>query len=265
MSRLRSWLAATTLSHVAAALPAPAPTTPLSFEVASIKPDASGAGFSGSCHGIDSKFTAAQLTSPPPLGRCVIRSARLGHLIFIAYGLASLELLKSDSNWIDRGSERFDIEAEADDPAKTTEKQLLEMLQTLLVDRFKLRFHREAEKVSGLALEVAKNGPKALHAAALSDAPDMGSDRRPPGEPTVIKAHAYSMPRFAQFLWLVEQMPVIDQTGLRGSYDFMLTWDDGSGPSLFTALTQQLGLRLKPGKVTVSAFVVDSAQRPAKN
>jgi len=148
---------------------------------------------------------------------------------------------------------------------KTTEKQLIEMLQTLLVDRFKLRFHREAEGVSGLALEVAKNGPKALHAAALSDAPDMGSDRRPPGELTVIKAHAYSMARFAQFLWLVEQRPVIDQTGLTGSYDFMLTWDDGFGPSLFTALTEQLGLRLKPGKVTVSAFVVDSAQRPTKN
>jgi len=129
MSSLSRPVAGTTLILLGTALSAPAQTTPLSFEVASIRPNASGNGFSGSCHGIDSKFTAAQNASPPPLGRCVIRSARLGHLIFIAYGLTSLQLLKSDSNWIDRGSERFDIEAEADDPAKTTEKQLFEMLR----------------------------------------------------------------------------------------------------------------------------------------
>jgi uncharacterized protein (TIGR03435 family) len=59
--------------------------------------------------------------------------------------------------------------------------------------------------------------------------------------------------------------PVTDQTGLTGVYDFKLSWDEDAGPSLSTALQEQLGLRLEPRKVPVSYFVFESAQRPLPN
>ena len=59
--------------------------------------------------------------------------------------------------------------------------------------------------------------------------------------------------------------PVIDKTSLTGIYDFKLSWDETAGPSIFTALQEQLGLRLEPQKVPVSFFVIESAQRPTAN
>jgi uncharacterized protein (TIGR03435 family) len=59
--------------------------------------------------------------------------------------------------------------------------------------------------------------------------------------------------------------PVMDETGLSGTYDFKLSWDETAGPSLFTAVQEQLGLRLNPRKVPVSFFMFDSAQRPTGN
>jgi len=59
--------------------------------------------------------------------------------------------------------------------------------------------------------------------------------------------------------------PVVDETGLKGTYDFKLSWDEANGPSLFTAVQEQLGLRLNPRKVPVSFFIFESAQRPTGN
>lgn len=56
--------------------------------------------------------------------------------------------------------------------------------------------------------------------------------------------------------------PVVDQTGLRGEYDFTLSWDETNGPVLTTALQEQLGLKLEPQKVPVPQFVIDSAEKP---
>ena len=69
----------------------------------------------------------------------------------------------------------------------------------------------------------------------------------------------------AQFLSTFGPGPVKDETGLPGEYDFKLNWDETNGPSLFTALQEQLGLRLESRKVPVSFFVIESAQRPKEN
>lgn len=73
------------------------------------------------------------------------------------------------------------------------------------------------------------------------------------------------MPQLAALLSQIGPGPMIDKTGLTGAYDFDLMWDESSGPSLFTALQEQLGLKLEPQKVPVSFFLFDSAQMPGEN
>jgi uncharacterized protein (TIGR03435 family) len=242
---------------------------PLAFEVASVKPSGSGKnGFTGGCHGIDSVYGPSQAASAPPLGRCVIHDARLSHLISIAFNLPSMAMLKDEKgpDWVGMGAERFDVEAKAEDPGKTTEAQLLQMLQALLIERFKLKFHREEKDMQGFALVVAKNGPKLEKAkddeveARLS-----GSTKVREGEPITLNGRKCSMEMLANLLSQRGEGPVVDKTGLTGAYNFKLWWDDSATPSLFTALTEQLGLRLEAQKVPVSFFVVESAQRPTAN
>jgi uncharacterized protein (TIGR03435 family) len=174
--------------------------------------------------------------------------------------------IKGAQDWVIAGSERFTIEAKAEDPAKATEQQLLAMLQNLLVDRFKLKFHQETKDMPGFALSVAKNGPKLKEATGDDVGISFGPTFKPaPGEPITLTARRYSIPMLTNLLSQIGPGPIVDQTGLTGVYDFKLAWDDKAGPSLFTALQEQLGLRLEAQKVPVSFFVIESAQRPAAN
>ena len=239
------------------------------FEVASVKPSKSGSGgVRGGCHGIDSIYRGpGELIDAAPLGRCVFTDARLSHLIGRAYDLRSMQLIKGGPDWVTTGDTRFNIEAEADDPTKATEAQLLQMLQALLEDRFKLKFHRETVDKPGFAMVVARNGPKLQAAKGDEITTSFGAGRvKPvPGQPTALTARKYTMPMLANMLSQIGPGPVSDQTGLNGAYDFQLTWDETAGPSLFTALREQLGLRLESRKVPVSLFVIDSAEKPIGN
>jgi uncharacterized protein (TIGR03435 family) len=248
-------------------------SAPQAFEVASVKPAGDGPnGFRGGCHGIDTVYTPTQQGEAPPLGRCVITDARLSHLISIAWGLASMQMLQAGPEWIARGMERFNVEAKAEDPAKTTGAQLLGMLQALLIERFQLKFHRESKDLPGFAVVVAKGGPKLQPSTSeetkVSFTGPEGRELLKPGggQPISMKARKYSV---AELVNLLSQIggrgPGIDKTGLTGSYDFTLSWDEDAGPSLSTALREQLGLRLEADKVPVSYFVVDSAARPSAN
>jgi uncharacterized protein (TIGR03435 family) len=221
------------------------------FEVASVKLGQPDAGFSGGCHGIDSRYAANQAASAPPLGRCVIRDARLGHLLFIAYRLNSMSLVKGGPDWVKTGDFRFNVEAKAEDPTKATEAELYQMLQTLLTERFSLKFHREIKELPGFALLVGKNGPK------LKDAQgdEVSAVRSPPkpssGLSNTLIARGQSMQMLADQLSIFGD-PVMDKTGLTGVYDFKLFWNEDEGPSLASALQQQLGLRYESQKVPVS-------------
>ncbi len=238
----------------------------LTFEVASVKRGRPDGGYSGGCHGIDSTYAASNAASAPPLSRCVINDARLSHLLGIAFGFRSLEFLKGGPDWAKSGDIRFNIEAKAEDP-KATEAQLLAMLQTLLIERFSLKFHRETVDVPGFALVVAKNGSKVRPAEDGGEPTIRFSPSSKPieGQPTVATARNYSMAMLAEMLTQIQPRPVNDETGLKGFYDFKLSWDDNAGPSLVTALQEQLGVRLEARKVPVSIFVIDSAQRPTEN
>jgi uncharacterized protein (TIGR03435 family) len=243
-------------------------TGSLSFEVASVKPSVSGFnGVRGGCHGIDSKYSPNEMASAPALGRCRITDGCLSHMIYIAYELRNIGLLQNAPDWVGRGCERFTIEAMAEDAANMTEQQLLGMLQSLLVERFKLRFHRESRDVPGVALTLAKSGPKLREAKGAEVVSSFGASFKPvPGQPITLTARKYSMQMLADLLSQIGQAgPVIDKTGMHGVYDLQLSWDEAAGPALVTALQEQLGLRFEPRKVPVSFFIFESAERPAAN
>ncbi len=241
------------------------------FEVASIKEAPIGPnGVRGGCRGNNSVYTPGQEATAPPLGRCVITDARLSHLIGIAYGVAMMNL-KTGPDWIQRGDQRFNVEAKTQDPSHTTEQQLLTMLQDLLVERFQLKFHYEPAETTGFALTVAKNGSK-LKASKSEDTavsfkgPNGEQLIKPaPGRPISMTARKYTIPMLINLLTGLGSGPGTDKTGLDGEYDFTLSWDDNAGPELSTALREQLGLRIESAKVPVSTFVVDSARTPTAN
>lgn len=238
---------------------------PLEFEVASVKANKSGTGVRGGCRGIDSKYTPGEVATAPPLGRCVITDGRLGHLAGIAWDLQSMSLIQGEPDWR-RGFDRFNIEAKADNPAGTTEAQLHAMLQALLIERFALKFHRETVMRSGFALVVEKSGPRFKPSHAPDLVMNFGDQGKPaPGRPGMLTARKYPMALLAEIVSGVVQRPVVDKTGLTGDFDFTLNWDEEQGPTIETALQEQLGLKLEPQKVPVKLFVIDSAQKPSPN
>jgi uncharacterized protein (TIGR03435 family) len=236
---------------------------PLRFEVASVKMGDGNGGVQGGCHGVDSRYSPKEGASAPPLGRCMISNGRLGHMINIAWDLRQMQLIEGAPDWVVGGSDRYTIEAKASDPAKTTEAQLLEMLQTLLVERFKLKFHRETSERAGFALVAGKNGAKLKIAKGDELVTNFGAQLKPaPGQPIDFTARKYSMARLANLLSQIGPGPVVDRTGLTGEYDFTLAWDEVNGPTLSAAVQEQLGLRLEAQKVPISMFVIDSAEKP---
>lgn len=152
--------------------------------------------------------------------------------------------------------ERYDIAAKF--PAGTPLDQVRAMLQNLLADRFKLRLHRESKEVAMYALVTAKNGPKLAESAAGTQGSIGMSQGHLSGKgvPVAALADRLSGPVFQL------GRPVVDRTGISGLYDFTLDWgSDDSTPSLFTALQEQLGLRLEAQKGSVEVLVVDSMER----
>ncbi len=245
----------------------------LKFEVASVKVANSGRnGVSGGCRGIDSVFSAEEEKRGgiPPLGRCVITDARLSHLIGIAYGV-SMQTLDTGPDWIQRGDLRFDVQAKAENPASATRQQLLAMLQNLLVERFQMKFHYVTKEEPGFALVVVKNGPK-LHTSTSEDekltflGPNGEELPKPMGNAVKVKAQKCSVSTLKDLVAFAGNIgPGVDKTGLTGVYDFTLSWNEEDGPSLVSALRDQLGLQVRPEKVPVARFVLDSAEKPTPN
>jgi uncharacterized protein (TIGR03435 family) len=271
--RVRLWLLACGV-FVCLAVPATAQVSAekdahLEFEVASVKPDKTNDGVLGACRGVDSSYTSLPPWAPdaaavaPPLGRCVITGARIGHLVSIAWGLP-MRLIEGEPNW-GEGSDRFSIEAKAEEPTKATVAQLLVMLQTLLIDRFQLRFHRQSVEQPGFALVVGKNGPKMKPAKGEDVVVSIGDHIKPAPDRGKLTAGKVSIARLVETLSFIRWSPVVDKTGLAGEYDFTLNWDEDEGPTLRTAVEEQLGLKLEPQKVPVSLFVIESAHKPSPN
>jgi len=187
----------------------------------------------------------------------------LKQIIRYAYGISETQIF-GGPKWMDEY--RFDIVGKAED--QTNRESLLAMLQPLLVERFHLTLHHETRTVAGYALEIAKSGIK----APVSDQTGGPSSNT---SQTSITARAFPMSTLAIRLALVVQRPVVDFTGEKRVFDINLKWSpdgmQGGGsastelPTLFTALEEQLGLKLEARKVPVDAIVVDAAELPGEN
>jgi uncharacterized protein (TIGR03435 family) len=132
-----------------------------------------------------------------------------------AFGIKPYQLIGPD--WID--TERFVIVAKASAPAP--QEKLMEMLRTLLAERFKLAFHRETKEIPVYALVVTKNGPK------LKEATDDGPSNADGGDNGELIFSRVTMDILAGVLAASVDRPVVDETGLKGKYNFALAWAEG--------------------------------------
>lgn len=211
--------------------------------------------------------------SPP--GRLTIRCYQLRRLLFTAYSVKLDTTIPGMPKWGDSAS--FDIEAKADEATTEAMKKLPEteqrnqtqlMLKTLLADRFKLTVHTETREGPVYNLVVAKSGFK-LKRTREGEEPG-GYYSWSSGRIRVRRGPIASL-----VYCLSEGLagrPVVDKTGLTGSYDIDFTWTpddqqgtDNAGPTLFTALEEQLGLKLVPSKGPVEIFVIDHVEQPSPN
>lgn len=253
------------------------------FEVATIKPgDPNARGFGGSCHGTDSGYSGLIPITPPPLGRCRFSQVTLKMLIQQAYdfrGPNADDMVLGAPGWIT--SERFTIETKAEKPTSVANMRV--MLRALLQDRFKLKAHKETRELPGFLLVTGRNGSKLSPAKGDEDKPGISGKGR--GHFTAANA---SMMQLVTVLAMHLTKPVLDQTGLTGTYNFSLTWTpdenaggfegmisrlplevqaripraDPNGPSIFTAVQEQLGLRLESRRVPTEVLIIDGAERP---
>lgn len=165
----------------------------------------------------------------------------------------------------------FDIDAKSDTAADAAQKALdpepakqrkREMLQSLLRERFHLAAHMETRDLPVYELVVAKGGPH------LTPSKSDGRYYNTPA--TAITGTGYTTTTLAQDLARPTGRVVLDKTGLDGRYDIDLHWanaDDpaSTGPSLFTALEEQLGLKLQPAHAPVQVLVIDHVEAPGEN
>jgi uncharacterized protein (TIGR03435 family) len=166
-------------------------------------------------------------------------------------------------------TDRYYIQAKVDPSdvgryQKLTSAEKALMLQKLLADRFKLKLHQAPKEQSGYDLVVAKGGPK-LKPSESGPGVTLLNDHE-------MKARGYSVTQLAVPLSQIIGRTVQDKTGLQGNYEFVLTWTPqtagdtaDAGPSIFSALEEQLGLRLVPAKHQVMVLVVDQVERPSTN
>jgi uncharacterized protein (TIGR03435 family) len=220
-----------------------------SFEAASIKPTQM-AGQGVHTHGTPGMLQMTNVT----LQDCIRR----------AYGVTDSQI--SGGKWL--GPDHYDIVAKMPPGGAGDQREaMLQALQTLLAERFKLAIHKATKEQPVYLLVVAKNGPK-IHAVESHDG---GVD----SHSGYMSAEAITMVRLATFLSTEQaqlEHTVVDRTGLSGNYTFKLEWTpedkqstDAPGTSLLAALQEQLGLKLEAGKAPIEILVVDHAEKPSEN
>jgi bla regulator protein blaR1 len=255
---------------VAWAQPAP---KPLEFEVAAIKPADPDAHNSSI---MTDKTGGLNVTNVP-----------LRNLITMAYGIRDFQL-SGGPGWV--GTERYDIIAKpervenATEPAefrdmmedqrKVRDEQWKERVRALLSGRFGLVVHKETKEQPIYVLTVAKNGPKLIVVTTPGDRQGMSAGRG------ANQGFAATMSMLATNLAGTLGRPVVDKTGLNEKYDWTLKWTpdvaatsgpdapqpvDSPGPTIFTALQEQLGLKLESSKGPVENVVIDHVDHPSAN
>jgi len=257
-------IVAALLLALAPRITAQSPAASLTFDVVSIKRSTSGPG-------------PTMILSPIDGDRIIAANAPVREIIGEAYGIRLHDLVTGVPAWAD--SETYDIEAKVAPSDLAAFHKLLPMerspmLQPLLADRFRLKCHFETHTLAAYVLVVAKGGPKlkAVEPGGLSNGlKDPGGINMSRSE---ITARGASMVPLLHVLQLQLGRPVVDRTGLTGNFSFTLRFepmqsaaasDSDAGPSIFTAVEEQLGLKLESVKAPVQVLVVDHVERPSEN
>jgi len=244
----------------------------LRFDAASIKANRSGA--------------TSTSTDSRPGGQFVMTNGTIRNLLLNAYGPQSTDIVGAP-DWVN--TERFDVTATAN--ATTTSDQMRSMLRSLLVDRFSLvaRLEPREQPVFFLMLARADGrvGPQ-LELTLRDCAAVAAADRAGLPAPTLtppkngappcgmraaggeVLGGGISMDLLARNLGVRAGRIVIDRTGLQGLFDLKLSYSrdpnpDSDSPSLFTALQEQLGLKLEPGRSPLTTLIVERIERPTEN
>jgi len=278
-----------TAIHAQSPQASPQPAAPVTqrFEVASVKPckEFAPAGRGG---------------GPGPVGRLDLNCQTVVNLIrtaYILYGEGNsvrtnpnipLIPIEGGPAWVN--SDHYAIEAKAEDGA-SSDTMHGPMLRALLEDRFQLRIRRATREVPVYEMAVAKGGPHlhpfvegsclpmelAVRMAEPYDKPICkitgGGIRRPKGPEIMGEYHGLTLDEFAQALTMKEKdgLPVINKTGIAGTFDFEFTYarkgENGeiTGPTILEALQDQLGLKLVPAKGPGQVLVIDHVERPSEN
>jgi uncharacterized protein (TIGR03435 family) len=198
-----------------------------------------------------------------------------GGCSFVSYG----GFISGGPAWL--RSERFQIQALMPEgsPDYTTGQflngeapKLETMIKSMLADRFHLAVHREVKEVPGYILVVGKDGPK-IHASSDADAAAPATQRGAvPSSGSRRVRMRTTMTYVALMLGVITRRPVVDRTGLSGEFNFELEFAppdapaaDSSAPSVFTAVQEQLGLKLESAKVPAEIVVIDRAEKPSEN
>jgi uncharacterized protein (TIGR03435 family) len=257
-------------TETAWAIPEPPPRLPVmakdadpSFDVATVKPskpDTPGKMFRMQAN----KFSTVNTT--------------LADLIKDAYGVQDKQIVGAPE-WV--FTEKYDLAGQPDVPGQPNQEQLRIMIKKLLADRFQLKFHKDQKEMPAYVLTVAKGGPKMKKSEAD---PNAGGGRLFRGLGVLTFTNS-SMVDFCDLMQAaVLDRPVVDHTNLPGKWDFLLKWTPdesqfgGMGikvppptdspdapPPLFTALQEQIGLKLDAEKAQVPVLIVDHVEKPSDN
>ena len=215
------------------------------FEVASIKPSTA-------------PGTRGPTIYNPTHERFAIDRITTKDLIAYAYDVRDFQIT-GGPGWV--GSEEYDVVAKPQGEASG--ERILAMARSLLAERFNLRLHHESKEMPVFALVVAKGGPR-LHPTVGTGGPEVRG-----GRGRLIARKVTTGMIGSQLAGRVLGRAVIDRTGIAGEFDINLEWTPDEspdlGPSIFTALQEQLGLKLEPTRAPVEVLVIDHVERPSAN
>ena len=225
------------------------------FEVASVKPSEPGA------RGMIMQFT--------PNGGVRFVNARLRDLIALAYGVERFQV-RGGPAWLD--TQGWVIVGKGESGA---EKESRDRLRALLTERFQLGIREDRKEASVLLLRIAKNGSKLRQSSEGFEGIS--------GRPGQVAAERVGTSMLARYLSTQLGRPVVDETGLAGTYAFKLEWAPDSidplakekggtellvnpnGESITSAIQSQLGLKLESGKAAISDYIVERVEKPSEN
>jgi len=201
----------------------------------------------------------------------IVKNQPVEKMLMVGYGLQKNQIAGAPQ-WVK--TENFDVDGLADVEGQPQVKQFQTMVRKLLVERFGLKMHNEQREMPVYVLTVAKDGPKLTPSKSDPNTLPRQEVRGDAAGERSLEFMNISMQDFCVMMLYYLDRPLVNQTDLKGTYDFTLkyTYDeeraptDGSAPpGLFTAMQEQLGLKLEPVRAPAPVLVVDKIEKPSAN